>query len=131
MLSRNDQLVPEGHGRRQQSRGTVYVDEPPYGFFITGTTVKPLQGVYIRRNVPSSLRREGERVLLYYENVEEGNKSSMLLTETVTPVEEEEFDEDDEEAEIRRWYQQRTAPKPKREWLMVDDKRVDRFSHSE
>ena len=137
MLSRNDQLVPEGHGRRQQSRGTVYVDEPPYGFFIAGSSLKRLNGVYIRRNVPSSLRREGERVLLYYEACEEHNSSSMLLIETVAPPppEEEEFfdeDEDEEEAAARRWYSQRLSPpKPKREWLIVDERKVDRFTHGQ
>jgi len=67
MLSRNDQLVPEGQGRRQKARGTCYVDEPPFGFFIAGSTVKVLNGVYIRRNIPRALR-ENQRTLLFYES---------------------------------------------------------------
>ena len=66
MLQSNNMLVPEGVGRQQRSRGTCYVDEPPFGFFVTGSSIKPMNGVYIRRNAPRSLKREGEDVLLYY-----------------------------------------------------------------
>ncbi len=44
MLQSNNMLVPGGTGRAQKSRGTCYVDEPPYGFFVAGSSVKAMNG---------------------------------------------------------------------------------------
>jgi hypothetical protein len=86
-------------------------DQPPYGFFIAGSSLKQLNGVYIRRNVPRGLR-EAASVLLYYENCE--NKSTMLLAEDMV-----------EETEEMRYY----GTKAPRSWFIVDERKVDRFAH--
>ena len=137
-LARNDMLVPGGTGRAQRQRGTVMVDEPPYGFFIAGSSVKTINGVYIRRNIPRdpSQLRQGEDILLYYVHMD-NNGSTMILSEKrrkpVTPrdeVEEDEDGEDEEEDEDEvedHWFRQ--VQPPKRQWLFVDEKNVDRFSH--
>jgi hypothetical protein len=137
-LARNDMLVPGGTGRAQRQRGTVMVDEPPYGFFIAGSSVKTLNGVYIRRNVPRdpSQLRQGEDILLYYVHMD-NNGATMILSEKrrkpVTPrdeVEEDDNDEEEEEDEDEiedHWFRQ--VQPPKRQWLFVDEKNVDRFSH--
>jgi hypothetical protein len=116
MLQRNDMLVPEGHGRRERARGTCYVDEPPFGFFIAGTTVKQLNGVYIRREVPRTLVRAGEDVLLYYLHMDGGCTMILSGARATEP------DEDDEDRHMWR-------PEPVRQWLLVDEKNVDRFTH--
>ena len=152
MLSRNDQLVPEGVGRRQQSRGTHYVSDPPHGFFIAGSTVKQLNGVYVRKNAPRSLVRD-DTMLLYYSHMTDG--TLMILTETkrVAPPpvpprararrapreygdeyddEEDDYDEDEDddgEDEDDVYAQMAAAAKPSRQWLLVDEKGVDRFMH--
>ena len=101
-LARNDMLVPGGTGRAQRQRGTVMVDEPPYGFFIAGSSVKTLNGVYIRRNVPRdpSQLRQGEDILLYYVHMD-NNGATMILSEKrrkpVTPRDEVEEDDNDDD----------------------------------
>jgi predicted Zn-dependent protease len=136
-LARNDMLVPGGTGRAQRQRGTVMVDEPPYGFFIAGSSVKTLNGVYIRRNVPRdpAQMRKGEDILLYYVHMD-SNGATMILSEksrkkpTVSRdevEEDDEEDEDEEDSEEDHWFRQ--VQPPKRQWLFVDEKNVDRFAH--
>lgn len=117
MLSQTNMLVPEGQGRRQRSRGTCYVDEPPLGFFIAGSTLKKMNGVYVRKNRPRGRVREDGDILLYYEHSLNHTWTMMLAQER--PEKEEDADED-----LPAW-----APEPERNWLIVDADKVDRFSH--
>eukprot|EP00965_Chrysotila_dentata_P044413 1476643-Pleurochrysis_carterae.AAC.1 len=45
-LSRNDMLSTEG--RAPRARRSCYVDEPAYGFFVAGSSIKRMNGVYVR-----------------------------------------------------------------------------------
>ena len=49
-LSRNDMLSTQVWRRVPAS---CYVNEPAYGFFIAGSSIKAMNGVYIRRNPPA------------------------------------------------------------------------------
>jgi hypothetical protein len=134
MLSRNDQLVMGGQGRQQRSRGTTYVNDPPFGFFIAGSTVKTLNGVYTRRNTPRSvaLARAHEDILLYYTHMDSGSLMLLSQKKRAAPAPaaggaggyEDEDDYEDEERDV--WGH--VVP-PVRQWLLVDERSVDRFSH--
>lgn len=70
MLSNNNQLALGGGGRQRQ-RGTVRVNEPAYGFFVTGSSIDAMNGVYVRKNPPKVPVGSTEPVAaLYYEHEE-------------------------------------------------------------
>ena len=62
-LARNDMLTT-GDSRAPRARRSCYVDEPAFGFFVAGSTNKQMNGLYIRRNVPSPCPRE-HGIILY------------------------------------------------------------------
>ena len=116
MLSQTNMLVPEGEGRRQRSRGTCYVDTPPFGFFVAGSSAKAMNGVYVRRRgAPAAAERAGEDILLYYAHT--SGLWTMVLAEVRAAG-------DDDESDGYRW-----RPEPVRSWLLIDERKVDRFAH--
>jgi hypothetical protein len=50
MLSNNNMLTTGGRSQRQ--RRSVRVNKPAYGFFITGSSLDAMNGVYVSRSVP-------------------------------------------------------------------------------
>eukprot|EP00633_Aureoumbra_lagunensis_P003857 CAMPEP_0197315700 /NCGR_PEP_ID=MMETSP0891-20130614/39480_1 /TAXON_ID=44058 ORGANISM="Aureoumbra lagunensis, Strain CCMP1510" /NCGR_SAMPLE_ID=MMETSP0891 /ASSEMBLY_ACC=CAM_ASM_000534 /LENGTH=933 /DNA_ID=CAMNT_0042804819 /DNA_START=92 /DNA_END=2890 /DNA_ORIENTATION=+ len=74
---------PRRGGRR---RGTVYVDEPATGFFIAGSSLKGLNGIYIRKNPRTVVFSRHTKIALAYENCEDESAWSMVLAST-TPLE--------------------------------------------
>ena len=73
MLSRNDMLTTGGNQQRR-ARGTVRVNEPAHAFFVTGSSLEAMNGMYVRRNPPRR-KPEDEGVrrnhpALYYEHEE-------------------------------------------------------------
>ena len=46
-------MLTTGNNRRQRRRGCVRVREPANGFFITGSSINSMNGVYIRQNIHS------------------------------------------------------------------------------
>jgi hypothetical protein len=122
-LASNDMLVPGGTGRAQRSRGTCYVDKPPHGFFISGSSLKAVNGLYIRKNPPRGAARAGEAFLLYYSHMT--TAATMLMTETVRARGGGEEEEDDEEDYVDSYWR----PEPQRQWVIVDERGVDRFTH--
>lgn len=70
MLSMNNQLTTGGN-RQQRSRGTVRVNEPAYGFFVTGSSIEAMNGVYVRKNPPRARKdAAGPVPVLYYQHEE-------------------------------------------------------------
>ena len=47
MLSNNNMLTTGGRSQRQ--RRSVRVNKPAYGFFITGSSIEAMNGVYVAR----------------------------------------------------------------------------------
>ena len=111
-LQRNDMLSTEG--RAPRARRSCYVNEPAYGFFIAGSTIKPMNGVYIRKNPPARSEEEDEKRqdLLYYTHMD--SPWTMILAETP---------ETDESPYFRRSQGERS------EWIFVDERSKDRFTH--
>ena len=72
-----------------------------------------MNGVYIRKDVPRSLVRPGEDVLLYYLHMD-GAWTMVLSGRRETEA----------DTDYGMW-----RPEPVRQWLFVDDKSVDRFTH--
>ena len=104
-LQRNDMLSTEG--RAPRARRSCYVNEPAYGFFIAGSTIKPMNGVYIRKNPPARSEEEDEKRqdLLYYTHMD--SPWTMILAETP---------ETDESPYFRRSQGERS------EWIFVDER---------
>ena len=50
--------------RGRRARGTVYVDDPAVGFFVAGSSLTEMNGIYTRRNDHGAL--PGFRVALCY-----------------------------------------------------------------
>lgn len=122
MLSNNNMLVPGGGGGgRQRARGTVRVSEPAYGFFIAGSKIEAMNGVYIRRNPPRFPKEDSPRHALYYEH-EEG-KWHMALNELIN--EEEAGEESDDDV----YYWRPKKKKPTHEWVFMDELGKSRFVH--
>ena len=81
-LQRNDMLSTEG--RAPRARRSCYVNEPAYGFFIAGSSLRAMNGVYIRRTPPRQhTADEGDdeerNILLYYTHMDTG--WTMMLAE--------------------------------------------------
>lgn len=109
-LARNDMLTT-GNNRAPRARRSCYVDEPAFGFFVAGSTFKAMNGVYIRRNPPQPSPREHD-ILLYYEHMDSG--WTMLLADT------------EDKPAPSQWGYERHADN---EWLFVDPRSDDKFSH--
>ncbi|KAL1504471.1 hypothetical protein AB1Y20_010876 [Prymnesium parvum] len=107
MLSRNDMLSTEVGGA-PRARRSCYVDEPAYGFFIAGSSLKPMNGVYIRRNPPEELEAHA---MLYYEHMD--SPWTMMLKDRP----------DAAGLGFRRGGGAAT------EWALVDERSNDRFCH--
>ena len=108
-LTRNDMLSTEG--RAPRARRSCYVNEPPHGFFVAGSSLKPMNGPYIRRNAP-----DGQ--MLYYLHLDTG--WTMELAEK-----DDDDDDGDDGAYSHRW----RAREDESEWLFVDERGQDRFTH--
>lgn len=124
MLSNNNQLSLGGRGRRQ--RGTVRVNEPAYGFFVTGSSILAMNGVYVRKNPPKV--RPGEvdpKHALYYTH-EEG-VWHMALNELENVEDDSSSDEEDEM--YRYYYRPPKKRKPTHEWVFLDEFNKPRFTH--
>ena len=82
-LQRNDMLSTEG--RAPRARRSCYVNEPAYGFFIAGSSLREMNGVYIRRAPPRNQSSEEENddeqrnIILYYTHMDSG--WTMMLAE--------------------------------------------------
>jgi tetratricopeptide (TPR) repeat protein/cell division protein FtsN len=123
MLSNNNQLSLGGGGR-QRARRTVRVDEPAHGFFVAGSSIEGMNGVYVRRNPPrTKLTPEQLPIALYYEH-EEG-AWHMALSELPQNEEEEESDDEDD----YRYYYRPKKRKPTHIWAFLDEFHKDRFTH--
>ena len=119
MLSNNNMLTVGG-APRQRERRSVYVNKPSYGFFIAGSSIEGMNGVYVRRNPPRVKKDEDSpAIALYYEH-EEG-VWHMQLRELPEDLE----DEDDEDD----FYYYRQKKKPTHEWMFTDGFGKDRFTH--
>ena len=112
-LSRNDMLSTEG--RAPRARRSCYVNEPAYGFFIAGSSIKAMNGVYIRRNPPRQTEEEeAERsMLLYYTHID--NPWTLVLAETP------------ESPDESQYYHRSQGERS--EWCFVDERSKDRFTH--
>ena len=123
MLSNNNMLTLGGN-QRQRQRGPVRVSEPSYGFFIAGSSIEAMNGVYVRRNVPRTKKENSPVIALYYEH-EEGLWHMALNEIPKEEQEEEEVDEDD----YLYYYRQRAKKKKTHEWVFTDEFGKSRFCH--
>lgn len=102
------------------------VSEPAYGFFITGSSIEKMNGVYVRQNAPKSMRSAlppGRLIALYYKH-EEGGWTMNL--DQLPEQEEEESDEDDYlYSRFSRFHEK----KPTHEWVIRDEFMAARFTH--
>ena len=115
-LQRNDMLSTEG--RAPRARRSCYVNEPAYGFFIAGSSLKSMNGVYIRRSPPATDNQETDEetdeprsTMLYYTHMD--TDWTMMLVEV-------------KETEPSHFYRSRDDDS---EWVFVDERSADRFSH--
>ena len=102
-------------GRAPRARRSCYVNEPAYGFFIAGSTIKAMNGVYVRRNPPRKSEEELEvrQDLLYYVHID--SPWTMVLAETP--------ELSDENPYFHRSQGERS------EWIFIDERNNDRFTH--
>lgn len=125
MLSSNNMLTTGGN-RRQRARGTVRVNEPAYGFFIAGSIIEHMNGVYIRRNPPRvPIRDDALPMALYYEHEEGGWRMALNVLNDEDSGESEE----DEEDRYYRYYRPTKPKKPTHEWVFIDEFNHERFAH--
>ena len=112
-LQRNDMLSTEG--RAPRARRSCYVNEPAYGFFIAGSSLKGMNGVYIRRNPPRQTDEEEEerQILLYYEHMD--TSWTLVLAES------------SELAESSPYFHRSVGERS--EWAFVDERSHERFTH--
>ena len=120
-LQRNDMLSTEVGGA-PRARRSCYVNEPSYGFFIAGSSIKAMNGVYIRRNPPRSQHEEedeedGDKIMLYYEHMDGIGKPHTIWKMQLSEAPEEE-----------QGYWARTRAE-RSEWVFVDPRGNDRFTH--
>ena len=112
-LSRNDMLSTEVGGA-PRARRSCYVNEPAYGFFIAGSSIKPMNGVYIRRNPPREEEEEDtKKMLLYYEHMDTPWTLALI--------------EDEEKEEDGRYFGRSLGERA--EWVFMDERSADRFTH--
>ena len=112
-LQRNDMLSTEG--RAPRARRSCYVNEPAYGFFIAGSSLKGMNGVYIRRNPPRQTDEEEEerQILLYYEHMD--TSWTLVLAES------------SELAESSPYFHRSVGERS--ELAFVDERSHERFTH--
>jgi hypothetical protein len=137
MLSRNDQLSLGG--RAPRARRSCYVDEPACGFFVAGSSLKPCNGVYIRRNPSAATLKlyaaSGRQPLLYYAHMERDSEWTLALVETrsTDPAEDEESDDEyDDRYAYARGHFRPPKPQPERWWCLsqeTSNRIFDRFRH--
>jgi hypothetical protein len=96
MLSCNNMLSTEVGGR-PRARRSCYVNEPAYGFFIAGSSIKAMNGIYIRRNPPASETAQAKAKAAKAES--EASKRSSTRSQALMSDEDEDEDEDEEEDE--------------------------------
>ena len=105
-------------GGAPRARRSCYVDEPAYGFFIAGSSIKSMNGIYIRRAPPGQDEEDDEdedakrKYLLYYRHVD--NPWEMALAECKDPD------------RAASYFHSRDDDS---EWLFIDEKGQDRFKH--
>lgn len=121
MVSRNDQLSLRG--RAPRARRSCYVDEPACGFCIVGSSIKPMNGVYVRRNPPpaavQTYASAGRTPLLYYSHMERGSEWTMALVETRRAAEAGSDEEDDDDY---GGYSGSGRPPPERWWCLGQER---------
>ena len=96
MLSCNNMLSTEVGGR-PRARRSCYVNEPAYGFFIAGSSIKAMNGIYIRRNPPASEAAQEKAKAARAES--EASKRSSTRSQALMSEEEEDEEDDEEEDE--------------------------------
>jgi hypothetical protein len=92
--------------RGRRARGSVYVDDPAVGFFVAGSSIDDLNGIYVRTNSHVLPRHH---VAMAYAHQEGGWTLALCAT---GGGEDSSDDEDDTY-----------------EWRFIDAQRVDRFTH--
>eukprot|EP01062_Namystynia_karyoxenos_P007276 TRINITY_DN12559_c0_g1_i1.p2 TRINITY_DN12559_c0_g1~~TRINITY_DN12559_c0_g1_i1.p2 ORF type:complete len:936 (+),score=296.76 TRINITY_DN12559_c0_g1_i1:116-2809(+) len=102
-------LTPYSGGGRRRSRGTCVVREPACGFFIAGSSLEDMNGIYGRVHRVST--RLKHNVLLAYKHDHSG--WFMVLVDRSS----------EDGADSGKFGDM------EREWLLVDETAVDRFSH--
>ena len=133
-------MLTVGDNRRARARGTVSVSEPPYGFFIAGSSMKAMNGVYVRCNP----RRDSERQVAY-DYSHEDNVWHMSLVAAPRDAAKEAAAaaaEEAAEAAARARYgsygyddydfggrSRRAKPAAEWQWVFIDGTGRDRFSH--
>lgn len=95
--------------RGRRARGSVYVDDPAVGFFVAGSSIDDLNGIYVRTNSHVLPRH---RVAMAYAHQEGG--WTLALCATAREDRDSSSSDDDDDAY---------------EWRFVDAQRVDRFTH--
>jgi hypothetical protein len=61
----------EANSFEQQQPRTVVIERPPVGFFIQGSTISEMNGVYVKQSPPVyEEEEEGVQTLLYYKHVD-------------------------------------------------------------
>eukprot|EP00756_Hemistasia_phaeocysticola_P033139 Hpha_TRINITY_DN16450_c0_g1::TRINITY_DN16450_c0_g1_i2::g.163824::m.163824 len=105
-------MTPYGGGGRRRQRGTCVVREPACGFFIAGSSIEDMNGIYGRvARVPNSLKHEA---LLSYKH--DHTQWWMVLVDRSNP------DEEDTGGSGR-------YGELDREWIFLDDRGGERFKH--
>lgn len=94
--------------RGRRARGSVYVDDPAVGFFVAGSSIDDLNGIYVRTNSHVLPRH---RVAMAYAHQEGGWTLALCAT---AREDRHDSSSDDDDAY---------------EWRFVDAQRVDRFAH--
>ncbi len=120
-------MLTTGDNRAPRARRSCYVREPAYGFFIAGSSIERMNGVYIRENVPEMVLEdyaaEAREPLLYYVHMDQESEWTMVLTESTDAVDEESSDEDDP----LHYFGRPARAEPHRVWALADES--DRFHH--
>ena len=120
-LQRNDMLSTDVGGA-PRARRSCYVDEPAYGFFIAGSSIREMNGIFVRRAPPKEEEEEEEeeegdedkprKHLLYYAHMDSGWTMSLC-----------ELKEDRPSSMSHYWKEEEN------EWLFIDPAGGDRFKH--
>jgi len=125
-LVRNDALAEYGSGpRRQKSRGFVTVREPAKGFFIAGSCIEDLNGVYapVRESSATSLHK----MRLAYRNDQNGWLMALIIT---TPASRRRFKEARGRVRLAGSSEESSEDETLgMEWCLIDPAGRDRFAH--
>ena len=155
MLSTNNMLTTGGSRSRQRARHSVRVSEPAYGFFITGSCIAGMNGVYVRKNwpTPTAATRSPPPATTNCGDGDDGNNDDVVEEETRaagTPAlyyqhedglwtmtlntlklsDSNKKDEEDEDDEYSYYHRYTTKKKVKTHaWFIVDEFNKERFTH--